>query len=86
MNELYCYPCEDSSDCLDFLEGTEKGLSFVDFCKKYSALKNADKCRKYKASNGIGTMQYNIRHSLHRNRRENERNYSNYKRRILEFD
>ena len=37
MNELYCYPCEDSSDCLDFLEGTEKGLSFVDFCKKYCA-------------------------------------------------
>lgn len=37
----------------------------LDFRKKYSALKNADKRSKYKASKDVRTMQYNITHSLH---------------------
>ena len=37
MKKFYSYPCEDSSDCLDFLEGFSNGLSFVQFCKTHCA-------------------------------------------------
>ena len=32
--QFYSYPCEESNDCLAFLENG-KEMSFVEFCKKH---------------------------------------------------
>ena len=34
--QFYAYPCNDFTDCLDFLEGYEK-LTFREFCEKHCA-------------------------------------------------
>lgn len=32
--QFYSYPCEESGDCLEFLESGRK-MSFVEFCEKH---------------------------------------------------
>ena len=36
MKQFYAYPCEDATDCLEFLEGYQT-MSFKDFCQKHCA-------------------------------------------------
>ena len=31
--QLYAYPCESSTDCIEFLEGAKNNISFSEFCK-----------------------------------------------------
>ncbi len=34
MKEFYSYPCEDCTDCPDFIDNGTK-IPFEEFCKKY---------------------------------------------------